>query len=291
MFKKLNTEKLVILIFIVLLPIFSEEIGPLVINEIYPFSGKYGEWVELKNNSSARINLKGWQIADPAKTSIITYQDIFLDSGEVVLLLKSQAILKSSTVKAVTPEKWVSLNNDEDSLWLLLPYSELISDQVYYSSEWFESDGASLNRISCSLYGLTKKMWQSTVASPGYSFHFTSNQSNYKNSLMVTPLVMTPDNDGIDDYLKILSFGKNGTSINISIFDFSGRLQVEKNLLSGEAFNWSGKNELGDYVQKGPLFVVAKYDDGKSLKKEQCFGDKDIYLVIISWRNIDFCRK
>lgn len=265
MFRKIKVSKSGILFVIALVAMLNaEEIGPLIINEIYPFSGKYGEWLEIKNRSTARINLKGWQISDPQKSSVLTYKDFFIDSGEVVLILKDELLLKGSTVKTLTPQSWISLNNDEDSLKLILPYSELISDEVYYSYKWFENDASSLQRVSNSRFGLTKEMWQSSSVSPGYELTF---HSNVGNSLYVTPLVITPNNDGIDDFLRISAIGKDEMPVKIMIFNFNGIQEFEKSLLSGENFNWNGKNETGEYIEKGPLFIVAQFKDGNTIKK------------------------
>lgn len=249
--------------------LLSEEIGPLIINEIFPFSGKYGEWLELKNRSNVRINLAGWQLADPTKIAVITYRDFYLSPSEIVLLVKDSTLFKSSTHKYIVPEKWIYLNNDLDTLKLNLPYSEIYSDYVCYNKKWFAEEKHSLKRYSFNNYALDESDWISSIPTPGYITSSDVNDSNtkQKNTLSIAPLVITPNGDGVDDFLKIYPISKPGNLITLSIYDFSGRLKFKRDILSGEQFYWEGQSNSGERVSRGPLFVVAEFNENNSVRK------------------------
>lgn len=247
----------------------SEEIGPLIINEIFPFNSKYGEWIELKNYSNSEMNLKGWQISDPKKSAVLTYNDFYVKPNEVILIVMDEEKLMGYTGRYLIPESWITLNNDSDTLKLILPYSSIFSDVVYYKKSWFNNEKHSLKRIDKNQYAITEYQWSSTYPSPGFDL---DSQLNIKNSggnksLTISSMILTPNNDGTDDFLTICSRSSFGEVIKISIYDFSGRIKFFKTVTSGDLFHWDGMGEGGEKLKNGPFFVVAEFEDGYLIKR------------------------
>lgn len=248
---------------------YSKEIGPLLFNEIYPFNGKYGEWLELKNCSSSLINLNGWQISDISKTIVITYADIFLKPSEVVLLVRDSVYNINTSATVLICNDLVSLNNSEDSLKILLPYSKILSDQAYYNDSWFKEDEHSLKRYLFDDFALTSDFWISSTPSPGYQMNselFDSEKGNRK-TFSVVPQIITPNGDGKNEVIEICAIADAGEIIELSIYNFNGNVEFTKMMISGERFFWDGKDSDGDYIESGPIYIVCKYRDNTFKRK------------------------
>lgn len=266
--KKILMVKTLVLYFFVKVA-FSYETGPIIINEIYPFSGNKDEWVELKNRSNISINLKNWQLSDLTKTSIITFNDYFLNPGEVVLIVKSDNNFKNSSMPYIKMQSWVVLNNDKDIISLRLPNSELISDSINYNKKFFKDTQSSISRLKEDVYAIHESDWYSSFPTPGYIGQNNNNYvENIKYDLQCTPLIFTPNNDGVDDFLSIQVIGKYGEVYKLEIYDFSGRLCFTKNIFSNEIFNWNGEIESLKALKCEPIFVVVKFTNDKYIRKK-----------------------
>lgn len=98
---------------------FSTDI---MLSEILPDpegSDATDEWIEITNQGKASVGLYGWQITDASKTFTIS-EDISLSAGEYLTF-------------SVT-ETGVSLNNSGETISLLDPAGEVISEVVYDTS-------------------------------------------------------------------------------------------------------------------------------------------------------------
>ncbi|MSU60517.1 MAG: hypothetical protein EXS52_01190 [Candidatus Staskawiczbacteria bacterium] len=96
----------------------------IVINEILPAPegpDETNEWIEIYNQNDTSVNLQGWKIKD-VKGGTTTYAF----TGATTVAGKGYIVLKR-------PQTKITLNNDEDSLNLLFPNSQ-IADSMSYKS-------------------------------------------------------------------------------------------------------------------------------------------------------------
>jgi hypothetical protein len=144
-------------------------------------------------------------------------------------------------------------------------------------------NGISLERLDFSRPTDDPTNWHSAAegvgfATPGYKNSQFNPAEAAAANIEITPEVFSPDNDGIDDVLKIsYKFDTPGYVANITIFDPRGRIErklAQNELLGVEGtFSWDGINEqrqksrIGIYVIYFEVFNL----DGDVLKfKKTC---------------------
>ena len=81
--------------------------------------------------------------------------------------------------------------------------------------------------------------------------------------MVLSPDILSPDNDGIDDILQIdIDIAKQGYSARILIFDAQGRLvkELANNVFLGtnNTFYWNGLNQNEEALQRGRYIVLLE---------------------------------
>ena len=175
-----------------------------------------------------------------------------------------------------------SYNDDEGDVIILDEHGNII-DEVVYSEKWHfklisEKEGISLERIDYNAASQEEKNWHSAATSVGYG------TPTYKNSqlkvdagvtaeISVTPEIVSPDNDGMDDFAVIrYSFPEPGYVSNVTIFDATGRpvRYLERNTLNGSTgyYRWDGLGEKNQQLPVGIYIIYTEVfnQDGKSKK-------------------------
>ena len=104
-----------------------------------------------------------------------------------------------------------------------------------------------------------------------------------KGDITVTPDIVSPDNDGMDDFATIdYSFPSPGYVANITIFDASGNTVrfLQRNALCGIKgnFRWDG---LGEKYQKLPVGIYIIYTSVFNLdgRKKQFKNISTVYSI------------
>jgi hypothetical protein len=148
--------------------------------------------------------------------------------------------------------------NDDDGTVVLLNSVGKIIDQVSYSADWHFSlidnaEGISLERLNPNEKSEEKNNWHSAAFSAGYGTPgYVNSQHNndfvQAGEVTVFPQVLTPNNDGIDDYVTIqYHFPSPGNVASILIFDAHGRQikQLQRSILCGTMgeFIWNGLDD------------------------------------------------
>ena len=158
----------------------------IVINEIMyaPSSGE-PEWVEIFNRSSEDVNLNGWKFCDLTTERIITTDDIFISSGDFVVLTRDSILLHfydvpSPIIKFSLP----SLNNTGDAAVIKDSLGFTI-DSLIYLPEWGGGDqGRSLERISVDVNSTSEDNWLTCEsiynATPGQTNSVTPKENDLK---------------------------------------------------------------------------------------------------------------
>ncbi|MEO7306187.1 MAG: lamin tail domain-containing protein [Ferruginibacter sp.] len=266
----------------------------LVINEIL-FNPKSNgvDYVELYNRSTKVIDLKKIYIANRNSAGTISsitqlsIENYLLFPEEFIVVTSDAAIVKRDFI-TLNPDAFVEVSstpsyNDDEGDVIILNEQGRIVDELLYSDKWHfklidNKEGVALERIDQNAATQNQDNWHSAATSVGYGTP-TYKNSQYRLDLQVqgdirvTPEIISPDNDGIDDFATIdYNFPSPGYVANISIFDANGRAvrYLQRNALCGIKgnFRWDG---LGEKFQKLPVGIYIIYTEVFNLdgKKKQ----------------------
>ncbi|MEP7238084.1 MAG: lamin tail domain-containing protein [Ferruginibacter sp.] len=265
-----------------------------VINEILfnPISNGV-DYVELYNRTTKVINLKNLYIANRntagAISSItqLSTETNFLFPGDFIVVTSDASIIKRDFV-ALNLDAFVEVGstpsfNDDKGDVIILNEQGRIVDELVYSEKWHfklidNNEGVALERIDYNAPTQNQDNWHSAATSAGYGTP-TYKNSQYRLDLQVqgditvTPEIVSPDNDGQDDFATIdYNFPSPGYVANITIFDANGRTvrYLQRNALCGikGSFRWDG---LGEKFQKLPVGIYIIFTEVFNLdgKKKQ----------------------
>ena len=254
-----------------------------VVNEIM-FNPKPNgaDYVEFYNRSKKILNLKNAFIANRNSLGTIasiyqfTTEDYLFFPEDYIVVTESAEITKRDFV-ANNPNAILQLNtlpsyNDTDGDVILLNEQGKVIDEVVYNSKWHFSlisneEAVSLERINANAPSIQNN-FHSAASSVGYGTPTYKNSQNNidaeaKGDITITPAIVSPDNDGQDDYATIqYIFPEPGYVANITIFDASGRpvRYLERNTLAGIKgyYRWDG---LGEKQQKLPVGIYIIYTE------------------------------
>lgn len=255
----------------------------MVVNEIL-FNPKPSgvDYVEFYNRSKNILNLKNARIANRntagaiAGISQFSTEDYLFFPGDYIVLTTDPSLVQRDYV-ANDPNAFIKMSsmpsfNDDAGDVILLNEQGNIVDEVKYLDDWHfalisEEEGVSLERINPDAPSVQSN-FHSAATSVGYGTP-TYKNSQYRldaevqGDIIVTPSVMSPDNDGTDDFATIqYSFPEPGYVANITIFDAAGRpvRYLQRNALSGLKgyYRWDG---LGEKQVKLPVGLYIIYTE------------------------------
>ena len=145
-------------------------------------------------------------------------------------------------------------------------------DEVKYTDDWHfaliaNEEDVALERINPEVASVQSN-FHSAASSVGFGTPTYKNSQHridleVKGDITITPAIVSPDNDGIDDFATIqYSFPEPGYVANITIFDAAGRPVrfLERNALSGIKgyYRWDG---LGEKMQKLSVGIYIIYTE------------------------------
>ncbi len=259
-----------------------------VINEILFNPNLAGvDFVEIYNRGSKLLDLKNIYIANKASDgSINTPFQISPEGqtffpGEFMVLSRDQEIVKREYI-SMNPDCFLDISmpafNDDKGSVVILNSSGEILDEVNYTEKWHfplivNAEGVSLERIHYEGSSDNKEYWTSASKSSGYATPSFKNSQFLSGAesggdVIVTPKIISPDNDGRDDFAMIeYKFNEPGLLCTIVIFDGSGRAvrYLQRNVLAGMqgSFKWDG---LGEKLRKLPSGIYIVYTEALSKK-------------------------
>lgn len=129
------------------------------------------EWIELKNNSAAPVNLQGWRIADANGQSGVL-PDFVLDPGDYVVVCTGSALAAMSAFgNAVSVTSFPSLDNDGEILFVKDASGKTIH-AVEYASNWYQNElkkegGWTLEMIDTGNPCSGSSNWNASIANNG----------------------------------------------------------------------------------------------------------------------------
>ena len=256
----------------------------LVINEILFNPRSSGvDYVELYNRSNKIIDLKSIYIANrnsagaiSSITQLSTENYLFFPE-EFIVVTTDASIIKRDYI-TLNPDAFAevtsmpSFNDDKGDIIVLNGQGKIV-DELAYSEKWHfklidNPEGVALERIDQNTPTQDPGNWHSAATSVGYGTP-TYKNSQYRNNqelkgeITVTPEIISPDNDGMDDFATIdYIFPTPGYVANINIFDAAGRVvrYLQRNALCGIKGNyrWDG---LGEKDQKLPIGIYIIYTE------------------------------
>jgi hypothetical protein len=266
----------------------------LLINEIL-FNPKTNcfDFVEIVNNSSKIIDLNQIKIAH--NNTLGQLADAVLISSVPYLILPNQYVVITEDVENIkanytTPiasffirNSNVPSFNDDEGTVILLNNGLVIIDSLNYSDKWHfdllnDKEGVSLERISFNASTQDKNNWHSAASIIGYATPGYLN-SQYKNleestiALTISPQVITPDNNGTDDYLSIqYKLEEPGYVGTFEIFDAKGRKVVviasNETLQQEGILKWDGTSDNEQKLMAGIYIFYGSFYNTSSGKKE-----------------------
>ena len=248
---------------------FWADAGTLVITELYPKGGTAAagqpEWFELKNVSSADVNMNGWMFANSKDTAVIITSDFILPPGRYAVASRDTAALLRryrQIPNLIRPARWLTLNSFNDTLSVLSPRGVLV-DRAVYRSAWFSGWTAqSLERVFAGGTGSDSSSWvlcdRPTPGGPGSAAHWRAASAP---SIEIGPVPFTPNGGGVDNVLSIRMTAPPGVRATIKIFGFDGKL-LRTFTGERELILWDGTTDNGRPAPPGAIYVVAEFTSG-----------------------------
>ena len=259
----------------------------IIINEIMfdpvPIDEESGsEYIELHNISAEPIEVAGWKLYDRSERAqaTIPLATAAIPGGGYLLVASDSSIyrafpaLRDSTNVVTINRSSFSLNLDEDDVRLRDGSGRTI-DSVTYRSDWHWSElagtrGISLERISPGGSSTDRRNWSSSVASAGGTPAGRNSRAlelrATEATLAATPDILSPDNDGRDDFTRISwRLPRAASIITIALYDRHGRLLTriidnEPAAAVGETI-WNGLDRRGERVPPGIYLLMLEGGD------------------------------
>ena len=260
----------------------------IVINEIL-FNPKSNgvDYAEFYNRSDKILNLKNASIANRNTAGVISSITQFISEdyafypGDYVVVTSDPGIVKRDYL-TTNPNAFLQVNstpsfNDDAGDVILLNEQGKIIDEVKYSDKWHfalisNTEGVSLERIDPNAPSVQSNFHSAATnvgyGTPGYKNSQFRSDLQVPGDITVTPDIISPDNDGMDDFATIqYSFPDPGSVSNITVFDAVGRpvRYLQRNALNGLKgyYRWDG---LGEKQQKLPVGIYVIYTEVFNLK-------------------------
>ncbi|MFZ1527667.1 MAG: lamin tail domain-containing protein [Ferruginibacter sp.] len=256
----------------------------IVVNEIL-FNPKSGgnDYVEIYNRSSKIINLRNTYIANRNTTGAVSSiaqlsgEDYLFFPGDFMVMTEDASLVLRDYV-AEKPEAFItvgtmpSFNDDEGDVIITNEQGNIV-DELKYLDNWHfalisNEEGVALERIDYHAATQNEANWHSAASSVGYGTPTYKNSqlkadAGVQGEITVTPEIISPDNDGQDDFATInYSFPEPGYVANITIFDANGRpvRYLQRNALNGIKgyYRWDG---LGEKQQKLTAGIYIVYTE------------------------------
>jgi Lamin Tail Domain/CHU_C Type IX secretion signal domain len=266
----------------------------IVINEIL-FNPKSNgtDYVEIYNRSNKIIDLKQTYIANRNTAGVISNikplsaDNYLLFPQDFIVITEDAAIIKRDFITKnmdafVIVASMPSFNDDKGDV-IILNAQGNITDELQYDEKWHfklidNREGVALERIDYNLPTQQSDNWHSAATSAGYGTP-TYKNSQYKindgvqGEIKITPEIVSPDNDGINDFATIdYSFPSPGYVASIIIFDAAGRVvrNLQRNALCGIKgnFRWDGLGEKNQKLSMGIYIIYTEIFNLEGKKKQ-----------------------
>jgi hypothetical protein len=251
------------------------------------------DYIEIFNSSRSIIDASKLYIAKRDGTNQLSSVKKLSDStlpifpGDYFAITENQLSLeKEYLVK--NPDNVIELTSlpsfpDTKGDIVLMNSKGNMIDELSYSSDWqfpliSNPQGVALERIDPFAKTQSKNNWHSASSTSGYGTPTYMN-SQYKEAQQVnaelsySSKAFSPDNDGINDFLRIsYKMDEQGYVANLYIFDSKGRMVrylIKNNLLGLQgSFTWDGLDDLGKSLSQGPYVILTEIFNLQGKKRQ-----------------------
>ncbi|MEO8109017.1 MAG: lamin tail domain-containing protein [Ginsengibacter sp.] len=265
----------------------------IVINEILFNPRPEGvDYVELYNRSQKIIDLSHLYIANRNTANAISSiqqvvkESVLLFPKDFIVLTSDKAAVKNQYI-TLNPDAFITVTSmpsfsDDKGDVIILNSQGSIVDEVKYSDKWHfplvtNTEGVSLERIDYDGQSVQSNFHSASTSSgygtPAYKNSQYRLNEEVQGTIIVTPEVFSPDNDGTDDFATIsYNFPSTGFVSNITIFDASGRpvRYLQRNSLSGIKgyYRWDGLDDKNRQLPQGIYIIYTEIFNTAGKKKQ-----------------------
>lgn len=242
--------------------------GDIIFNEILFNPDQLGsDFIEIKNISDHFVNLKNLTFAsydsnlNLSDFSPLSNIDISIGPNEIICFSNDPKWLQSQfyTTGKIIQSQIPACNNDEDHVILLNQFGESLQS-LSYSEDWHYPELNTLENVSLAKISPNhineQNNWYSSASSNNYGTPGLPNgYEKTKDIAILSTDVITPNNDGVDDFLILdLNFNQPGWTGTIEIFNSEGitiHTLIKNQLFGTNPIHWNMQNTEGDIIKPG----------------------------------------
>ncbi|HEX2395073.1 MAG TPA: lamin tail domain-containing protein [Bacteroidales bacterium] len=259
------------------------EKSDLVINEVLFKAANNEEFVEVFNRSDKVIELSSLTLSIANESNVI-YKTIHLAEYPVSVFPKQYAVVCRSPDDLIARNNKANLRSlleqpaffslpDEGALLVLADNEGNSIDEFSYNKNMHyelisETAGISLERVNSEIPSDNPDNWHSASSVSGFStpgfFNSQSMSESDENLILMSPEILSPDGDGVDDEIVIqFRFKEPGWTGTVQIYTLNGnkiRTLIANSLLGTTEFlRWDGKDDEGNFAVIGLYLVLGEF--------------------------------
>lgn len=173
----------------------------LLINEVmFNPAAEVPEWIEFINNSNHEINLFEWSVSDvlpSPKADFISNDYTKILPGQYFVITGDTSAFKLfySVDSPVFQSSFGALGNGEDGIIIKDYYGNII-DSLFYTSEYGNIKGSSIERLSFSDSTNKKTIWFISInangSTPGFDNSISQSKSYSRNQVIINEIMYEP---------------------------------------------------------------------------------------------------
>ncbi len=257
---------------------FEVKKGDLIINEVLfnPFTGG-ADFVELYNNSSKVLNLKGLHLANEEDGVTDNFETIetyrLLYPNDFIVISEDTTNIKENYLSSVAGKFLQSdlpTYSDSEGVVIIALVDSTNGDRFAYKDDMHfrlikDDEGKSLERIDYNRATDDETNWHTAAENVGFATPGRVNSQYFEGQndgeVTISPEIFSPDNDGYEDVITFsYSFNQEGFVGNAYIYDSEGRMvrYLLQNQLLGAtgAFSWDGITDRNDKARIGAYIFI-----------------------------------
>lgn len=270
----------------------SAQANDILLNEILfnPSTNNY-DFIEVFNISDHCMVLNNLRLAQvnevdglPEKVETLTADSVLLPPGEFWVFTENRSsVIQAHNLNAnatVFECNLPSMPDDDGSIGICTASLEWVEKLSYYNKWHHElisnEEDVSLERVSLDSETQQGSNWHSATYSSGFAtptlVNSQAGQFNSAGSVTLSTELVTPNNDGNDDFLSIsFNLDKPGWVASIIVFDAFGReilaLLNNKPVGVNDVVLWHGLGKSDARIKRGAyiIFVELWHPDGEKL--------------------------
>lgn len=228
------------------------------------------EWIELKSTLDTSFEMSGWQIGDAQGLAAISSDPVLFASGGRIVLAEDSAQFHRAypgfTGMLLEPATWRALNDGADTVRLVDGFG-LEADRFRYTESFPGGFTHSRGETEERRYDWGKSV--ETGGTPGAVNDVQFHPSGTTLRLMVSPELISPDGDGVDEIATIRVIAPAASGYHLKIYDRQGRLVhtiLDNEPYLQDEYRWDGRTDSGRRLPIGIYIVYFEARGVESIK-------------------------